>query len=197
MIFGEGYDTSLWLMLYSDNKNRNMILDFIKSIPEELFTKIYSATDSFSRYKEANVHHRECKGLNGYIETSNRVLYWFQIDPYSHGMTLGYSVFDGATWDEVFEIFLYPFNESNMKEYECIVLGDIKCDMANLIWNSRKCNKVKYELSKGILGWNIVRISDKRKNIKSINPSNIPSVISVCDIKNQKNIKRLARRKNK
>lgn len=45
MIFDKDYDTSLWFILKSDEKNRKEIVEFIKEIPEDIEkTKIFRKT---------------------------------------------------------------------------------------------------------------------------------------------------------
>ena len=49
MIFNKEFDKPLWLILNGDNRNKELILDFIDSIPAPLYQQLL---DAFLVYKE-------------------------------------------------------------------------------------------------------------------------------------------------
>ena len=52
MIIDKGYDISLWCILSADKKNRTQIIEFIKSIPQELLIKIRDGILQFKIHEQ-------------------------------------------------------------------------------------------------------------------------------------------------
>lgn len=109
MIFGDGYDKSLWLMMKCDKNNRKIISDFIKNIPDDFYLKIRENISIIDYYKKSNVLF-DNRNMSCEYEKDNR-LYYFKFDPYNMGLTLGYSVINGDKYIDEFEMILYSFDE--------------------------------------------------------------------------------------
>lgn len=53
MIIDKGYDIALWCILSADKKNRLKIIEFIKSIPQELLTKINDGILQLKKHEQS------------------------------------------------------------------------------------------------------------------------------------------------
>lgn len=196
MVFGKGYDESLWLILQSDRKNRREIIDFVNSIPEEMFIQMYKSIDLVKGYIKGNVsfNYRSYLGLNGFIETSNYILYWYCVDPYNGTLTLGYSVYDGKNYDEAFEMSISLFDCSNLYASERI--GTVEKD--------KRINKsggvtgefFTYALVKSDFGFRMVCETNNKKVSRNININKLFDGSCLLDIKKLNNRNSLCLKKS-
>lgn len=125
MIFGNGYDSSLWLMMKSDRKNRKKILEFIGNIPEKLYIEIKEKLSMIDDYRESN---RNRVYFHGNCEKDGK-LYYYRIDLYNYGLSIGCSIFNGLSYDEIFEINIYPSdNLADVSKEEYVLVGKIEPD---------------------------------------------------------------------
>ena len=81
MIFNSCCEKVLWLILSGDEKNRNLIYEFINSIPIELMEKINDGLNRFNEYEynKVSVLEREPDLLVG-LFISGAFSYLFNID---------------------------------------------------------------------------------------------------------------------
>lgn len=76
MIFSEEYDRSLWLVSAGDKENRELLLYFVKTIPEELYDKIHQAISK----KILDQYKNEFNYSNNFINASDGFHYYIDID---------------------------------------------------------------------------------------------------------------------
>lgn len=117
MIFGESYDRALWLMLKGDKKNRKRINDLISSIPYELYIEIKNKMGIVDENRKKNVFLiNEEYFHNSYVKEDK--LYFYRINPYNYGLSLGYSVLNNSNYDREFEITLCPLDKIDLDNKE-------------------------------------------------------------------------------
>ena len=183
MIIDESYDKSLWIVTHSDKKNRDMIVDFINSIPDSLYTRIQASADMVSRCKRENISYsdRPEKELHGSVITKDKIMYWYLIDPYNFGMTLGYSIFDGKDYDDMFEMTLYPYSQPEIDYYERSLMARV-CDVSNGGYSFAK-DEVKYVMTKSKFGFIVCLLSSNKPLYKRVNLAKVPQDIEFSDLR--------------
>lgn len=204
MIFDKDYyDRSLWLMIKADRKNRNMIVEFVRSIPKELRRQIQK---SISIYKEEIENNRELIGLDddrlyGEYETPKRISYWYDID--SEGsLSLGYRVFNGVRYDDAFEMKLVPYDDLYQLHYfDEEWIGMIDYDITtteNLI----ACCEKEYNIVNTPFGNFVISMLEDRDDrnklgISRVNLKKMPDEMFMKDLDGEKNIKKLVKGKKR
>lgn len=175
MIINEVYDKSLWLVVKNDKKNRDMIVDFMNSVPDRLY-------DTMKMF--ANIACSCMKDNSFYLDNGNSVItpdgimYWFRIDRYNYGLTLGYSIFDGHNYEPAWEMTLYPFEESKLDKYELIASV---CDVST--GRRSDDNEIKYLLQKDKYGYMISILSEQKIRSKDANFGKMPKDIELSDLR--------------
>lgn len=187
MILNYEYDQSLWLVVCNDKKNRNMVIDFIYSIPDDLYAEIMNSADIVNEYRKNNISYwdRKYKELHGSVITSDQLMFWYSIDPYDYGITLGYSVFDGNEYQESFEMTLYPLEQARDDLYDENCASKI-CDVCNIADSND--NLDKYLIKKRGNGFVICIQSSKREKISNIKFNEIPQDIQFSDLRKGKRL---------
>lgn len=167
MIFDKCCDKSLWLIVNSDEKNRDVIVNFLNDIPFELSEKIREALKQFNDYEisKVDILDRDIVDLSEELFLSDHYKYWFKVDMILGTFNIGRS-FNGI---KDIEITL----NLNKKNYfiDVYVLGDVRFGESKII---------TYELIKTILGDKMV--SCKEDNIKRYKKVNIKSISDDIDI---------------
>ena len=96
MIFNEELDKSLYLILESDNKNRENIKCFVESIPSEVFKQIYDKLEEYKEYENGNLDIFELDDLCLHSECNyydNGFKYSFVIDMVAKSLSITRSMF--------------------------------------------------------------------------------------------------------
>jgi len=177
MIINESYDKSLWLVVHSDKKNRNMIIDFMNSIPDRLY-------DTMRMF--ANIACSCMKDNSFYLDKSNSIIardgimYWFRIDRDNFGLTLGYSVFDGHDYDVMFELTLYPFEEEKIKSVKdnaLFILGNVNGVEYSV------SDEIEYVLKKDKYGFEMCLLSSKKVRSKDVYLDKIPGDMELSNLR--------------
>lgn len=110
MLFGEGYDMSLYLILKSDKKNRNLIFNFLRDFPMQLYLEIL---DCLNRRKndtdEDWIEENECYSYD------NLFHYSYQISSIGY-ITLSSEIFSDNRYRSLYDLELCDIE--NLDDYE-------------------------------------------------------------------------------
>lgn len=107
MIFDDGFDRTLWLLLEKDIDNRTRIVDFIRSIPRELLINIQNSLIKYNNMTDK-------KEIYGDDYTRKNYIYYFNI---SDGVLhLGRCAYRYGLYYTDFELRLRSFKD--IKEIE-------------------------------------------------------------------------------
>ena len=111
MFFSFDYDKSLWLILAGDSSNKEMILEFISSIPSEFYNKIKKGLKEYcasKRYSLGDILYDN--GYNNYFLLGSKAEFGGRLDYFTkHGK---YEIYDYAN-----EQYENNMNNSNF-EYD-------------------------------------------------------------------------------
>lgn len=183
MIISEIYDKSLWLVTHGDKKNRNVIIDFINSIPDSLYDKIRDSVVLINKYRCGDI---SCKDmdynkLHDSVVTPDDLMYWYYIDPYNYGVTLGYAICND--YDDMFALTLYPFYEEdirNSKKKYTDIIGSFK--------NMEYCDdESNYYIVKDIIhGLMFYSLSKDRVRYRNVYLTKMPENLEFSDLKKSK-----------
>jgi len=125
MIFGKNYDKTLKLLVDGDNKNRDKIIDFIRSIPNEFLERIQKTIVEYDNYKLNNKNNNklfcgDCYGVDGN-------LYSFYIDKDADILLLSKLVCNFGLYFNDMSLVLGAYNDNitcDLKKY----IGYLICD---------------------------------------------------------------------
>lgn len=198
MILGNGYDSALWLLMKGDKEDRERIEDFIRSIPEELYLEIRDKLSIINDYRLGN---RIVSNKNRVYDHGNckkdEEMYYYRINLYNYGLSLGCSVFNGILYDEELEICLYPVDKFDcITKDSSIFIGQVSPDRYS---NFNELGKNIYLDSGFVLGTSfrglkLVSSFDVLLDVRIINTNKVPFELDYNDlIKPNK----LVRKKNK
>ena len=199
MIFGSDYDKSLWLIMKSNKKNRDKIVDFIKNIPEELYLQIREKLMIVDEYRSKKMRFYDENGIyfHDNLEKDGK-LYYYMIDPYSYSLTLGYSVVnsDGYGYKSVFELLLKPNEDFEYISRDGRFIGYVSPDENALLRDDSR----KLTLTSGMLSNTSFRfmITDSSwgeiVNIGIVNVKDVPNELDLVSLEDGN---KLVRRKKK
>jgi len=150
-MFNNEFDRSLWLMLISDKNNRYNIINFIKSIPNDLFCIMDIELDKYKKYEESNIDILDRGDICLYGECNSRFngKYSFVIDMICNSLTITKSIYINEHYRKEFEIVMYAKSRYNNDDvFDSQLLGNI------INYNDEI--KSEYELIDGILGKMVV-----------------------------------------
>ena len=150
-MFNSEFDRSLWLMIISDKNNRYNIINFIKSIPSDLFCLMDIELDKYMKYEQSNVCILDREDICLYGECNSRFdgKYSFVIDMISNSLTITKSIYVNEHYKKEFEIVMYAKSRYNNTDlFSSQSLGNIVNYSDNI--------KSEYELIDGILGKMVV-----------------------------------------
>ena len=150
-MFSEEFDRSLWLMLGSDKNNREDIVNFIRSVPNELYQQIYIQLDKYEKYEESNIDilDREDICLYGNCNGKYDLRYYFVVDMIQNSLTIGVGNNIDMNFIKSYEITLYAKSRYNSVDlFSSQILGNII--------NHTDDVKTEYELIDGLLGKMVV-----------------------------------------
>lgn len=208
MVFDRCYDETLWLMLRKDSDKRNLIAEFIKSVPEELCSQIrasivyyqnnLSNNNSFSEEDEYR--------LSGEIRISGDMLYWYMINPQTGALNLGEAIDDGEEQYDMFQMTLYPLKTKCIMEMENLddcLLGDIAYDYVEEYACEQlcviDCESTEFHLIKLPFGKMLINSCEYFPYVKNryglVNIEKIPCNYNVSDLRDRDSLNRLVRRR--
>jgi len=132
MIFNSEFDKSLWLMIKGDIRNRKKIVDFIKSIPDELILSIRDSLVEYDKYKKENegisYDDREYICFNKQIYNKVGELYSFNIDIRKDMLSITKSIYVMGAYYKNFSIELVNMDR-NIDLSKIIEIGRICCSV--------------------------------------------------------------------
>ena len=184
MIFGNEYDKVLELIINSEKNNKDIIMNFIESIPDELREKIILKLDESRELKKEDicVFDMDQKVVDGEVQVTDNCKYWFIIDDFCKSLSVGRSILnDEGKFVKVFEITLFASTSYNNVE----IFGE-----QNLGYTSSDCysflNK-EYDLIDTVFG-TMVRIVNKNgcKKYKKVDSKIVSSNLNAVSL-NRKN----------
>lgn len=109
MLINDSYDRTLWLMMRYDKEDRNLIVDFIKNFPDELYMEIRNNLLIIDECKKNN-NSVDKKLFNGNYDKDDK-LFYYSFNSYDNSLSLGCSILIGECYDEDFEIELYSSDD--------------------------------------------------------------------------------------
>lgn len=169
MIFNRYCDRALWLILAANDKNRDVIINFIKDIPYELHEKIENSLDIFNEYEDndVDIFDRDETVVSTELFVSNGYKYWVILDMFFGTLNIGRSFNDKPDID----ITLYMSGKHNENDDQ--VLGYVYFDGAETC----------YEISNTLLGRMVVSFtSGKLKRCRRVDTEMIPDDIKIADL---------------
>ena len=202
MIIEKNIDKTLWLILNTDKKNRDKIVDFVCNIPIELKRLIEDRIKMLNEYRETG--QKKFTFLCGEFITDDNLLYWFEIDFDFNEIDLGYKKFNGSIYDDVFEMTLSLNSESSLKKiFDKKYIGRIEYDkrINNIdnVCSFLEFSESVYNLYKIPFGY--VTTSGCKRGIDSFkcisNITNEDDELFLDDVLNVNSVNRLVRRKRK
>lgn len=205
MIIDKNFDKSLWLVLNADKKNSERVVNFIVNIPNELKEQIKEKIKILNEFK--NSEDKRITFLCGEYETSEHLLYWFELDSYFEEIDMGYKRFNGCVYEDVFEMTLSLSEDLfSVKNFDKKNIGRIEYDISTKnidnIFNVVESSENEYNLYRTPLGYLVVYSVDDDKGIKHymkiINILDMPEQLFIDDIKDRNDAKKLVKeRKNR
>lgn len=150
-MFNEEFDRSLYLMLKSDKNNREDIVNFIRSVPLELFQQIYIQLEKYEKYEECDIDilDREDICLYGNCNGKYGLKYYFILDMIQNSITIGVGNIIDMDFVKSYEITLYAESRYNSIDlFSSQILGNVI--------NHSNDSKTEYELVDGLLGKMVV-----------------------------------------
>lgn len=182
MILGYGYDSSLWLLMKNDKVNRKAIVEFIRNIPEELYLDIKDKLSTINDYREGKIKVVDKNKVYdfGSFRKEDKV-YYYKINLYNYGLTLGFGVFNGLSYNKRFEINLYPSNNlENNEEYTFI--GSIQpcCNYYGITKKLFICDRIFFKTPYRFM--ELHSSLSEKTNIGIVNVNRIPKELDYGDL---------------
>jgi len=107
MIFNREFDKTLKLILNGDKNNKDIIIDFISSIPDSLYQQIKSSLLKFDKIREENVYLLDMEDIDGEFIVNNKIKYYFVLDMIFNCLTIGKTYLINGNESKELEIKLY------------------------------------------------------------------------------------------
>lgn len=139
MIFDNDYDKSLWLLVKADIDNKVKVTNFISSIPYELYIEIKDRLSKVNEYKSNNLYLDKVIYYHGNCVIDDR-RFFYSINPYNYGLSLGYSVLNEySDFERVYEFTIFPFEYSNLyDEKNSLLVARVEYDGSSLYCENTK-----------------------------------------------------------
>lgn len=191
MIIDKDYDRILYLMMEVDNDNKMRMLDFIKSIPSELYVEIHKSMEEYRFKKNEGDVDFFLDDWSGTFLTEDGKYYYYSLD--SYGLLLGLDI----NYETIIRIFIKTkvisdrllslFEEGYGKlSYNYKKLENFGRNSFNNYW----CDKVKYKLYRIPFGLIVVSLCEDKisfvKSLDFINRVAIPNDIVISDLEDNK-----------
>lgn len=185
MLFNQGYDNSLWLILSGDKKNRDLILDFIKSIPQKLYEEINNY------FLEGKIE----KKLFGVVK-EKKFIYTYSINPQNKQLYIERYMIKQGYYSEIFTISLFQY-DNNIKE--SISIGTISYAITNEDnQNIIDSDKIDYSLVKSPFGIFLKKYCEYSLIIQTTFSSfDTIEEIDCCKFSDNNNLNKLVRKKQR
>lgn len=209
MVFDKNYDNTLWLVLMGDKNNRDVIMEFIKSIPANFLYTIQNTLLEYNRYLLENenvpVKDRSYRAFNGDIYGSDGYLYSFNIDISSNTLSLFRNAYRYGLYFNDFELVLFPYNMiSQLVDFSKCMIAELNYDYDQINTGSQvllgDCTNVYYNLVKLPFGSVLSSLNNDlflfKKRISLVDTENIPVDYNVSDMNNDR-INKLVKSKKK
>lgn len=184
MIFSEGYDRALWLMLKINKVDRNNIINLINGIPCELYDEIRNRIYNINFNDTIEDENKN----NGNCIVGNK-MYYYRINPYSYCLSIGRSKKDGDIYNEEIELCLGCISRDNLNNEHNLMVSSIQ-------YNNNKIRRLC--LSDNVLCWNNCRyvlITDGYGNVDDINIVNVNNIPDRVDDKDLVNKRMLVKKR--
>lgn len=193
MVFGDGFDKTLLLILISDKNNREQIINLIKSVPLELMERIQnvlSNKDNCLRLVELNQFIRDDNG--------NNLMFRISINESNLRIKLSKWKQYGNNYEEEYDLDLGKISLDMIPDDDIIYIGSFYNSISELFLGIGpmfiNSDGVGYELYIGEDNKLVVQISGNRIYDKKINMDILSVDFRYNDL-NDKNIKRLIKGK--
>lgn len=190
MIIDKGYDVALWCILSADKKNRPKIVEFIKSIPQELLTKINDGILQLKKHEQSESN--EEFDLYDSVDVDEDTCFSFQLTD-DGTLRLSKDVRDkndcNLPYNSVFEIILLDclccLDKEYFENFDEEWLGTVESDIKttkNLI----TCNEREYNLIKTPIGHLVTYNRENALIVKAfgrfINLNKMPDDLNISDL---------------
>lgn len=197
MVFGKGYDNSLWLMISADKKNREELVGFIKNIPAELYDIIHEKISKYEGYVKNKVKFcdRDEKHLFGEYRAVNGLLYRYGISSSTGALELiAYATYNNIE-SVVFSMTLFPCEDYRQLDFlEGEYIGDFSyevCPSYDVCFGMTKADKVRYRLIKAPIGYVVYYSSDNsliKNKSKGVDLRRLPSEMYLQELSTTKKV---------
>lgn len=139
MFFSFDYDKSLWLILAGDSSNKEMILEFISSIPSEFYNKIKKGLKEYCASKRYS--------LGDILRLDNGYVYTYSINAETSSFCICRALVVDGEYQDVFMLSLFPYDVTTIKNF-CSF--DIGCFLYKIKTDDGydRCDKIQYSLFK-------------------------------------------------
>ena len=156
MIFNKEFDKTLKLILDGDKNNKEIIIDFIRLIPDSLYGGIKSSLMNFDKIKKENTYLLDMEDIEGEFIVNNKIKYYFILDTIFNCLTIGKNYLIDGYESKEFELKLYSDGSDTLSFGEQY-LGSLYKSYAN--------DKVDYELVNSVFG--LMFVSKNRHLVSS------------------------------
>lgn len=186
MIFSDGIDKTLYLILANDKKNRGDIANLIYNIPKDLIVRIQDKLKEI--YDDNSLSNVElCKA----VRDSNDITSMYKILVFYNGVRIKLS-----RWNNQDEwVYDLELCDVNLDEY----IGSYFSSETNLFLGIGPMivvsDGIGYELHEDNLGNKVMELSGNRVNTKIIDKLSIPTEICLDDLSSMKNVRKLVNKR--
>lgn len=202
MVFNEGFDRSIWIILSSDKKYRKEIAKFIYNLPKEIYDGI---CNQLKEYKYNDIYDYESRVLKKLIRDRDSInnYYCIEIDPYKIKINL--KRWDSANdkLNEDIELLFYycDINElDNIDDFLCIGNYNYKSSRFISPFSSLLTfvgDEREYEIYDSDDMELMVSISNDSELDNKINLNKLPREYGLSDFKDARSATRLVRGRKK
>ena len=192
MIFDRNYDNILWLLIDGDKNNRDIIINFIKSIPSELLIKIQEAILEYNNYK-LDKENKDYVGFNGDMYDKNGNLYSFNIDDDSDVLRLSRSTYNYGKYYNDFDLVLSSYNDiDQLSGYSKVILGYLSYNYKHVIYDNSvclgDCTTINYDLVKLPFGSIVVSFNEDllfKRRIGVVDTDNLNKDYTIDNVRDE------------
>lgn len=207
MIFDNNYDRVLWLIIKNDKSNRDRIISFIKSIPEDFVIRIQNTLVEYNKYKLDNenipFYKREYRSFHFEMNYGEEYLYSFNVDIENDCLYVSRNRLRCAAYFSDFKLILKNYDSNNKELFMTQEIGGISYDHGNNFVSpgvvySGSCTDIGYSVMNILCNNLLLLSSDNKGNFRmcGINNREIPILEGREDI-NSKLVRRRKRNTGK
>lgn len=200
MIFNKEYDKTLWLILSKNSDNRTLIINFLKTVPKELFDGLHEVLKNTEGLPD------ECEPI--YVKVNKDLSYWYCVDKETEILEVGreFSILGEKT--EIFHLILYPLRKMEYEEMnngDSIPLGIIyNYFVGKNNYEERSVfdfELLSFDLKKSLLGSFKVNTNDLLRNRGSkysfVNVKRELENFNINDLENKRSLRRVIIKKKR